>query len=71
VAGETGHENALHRAGESMENGYCESFNGRPRDECLDGEIFYSLKEAQIVIERRGLSTTRSGQTRRSDTFAL
>jgi putative transposase len=33
------------------ENGYCESFNGRLRDECLNGEIFYSLKEAQIVIE--------------------
>ena len=31
--------------------GYCESFNGKLRDECLNGEIFYSLKEAQIVIE--------------------
>ena len=34
------------------ENGYCESFNGKLRDECLNGEIFYSLKEAQIVIEK-------------------
>ena len=34
------------------ENGYCESFNGKLRDECLNGEIFYSLKEAQIVIEQ-------------------
>ncbi len=33
------------------ENGYCESFNGKLRDECLNWEIFYSLKEAQIVIE--------------------
>ena len=33
------------------ENGYCESFNGKLRDECLSGEIFYSLREAQIVIE--------------------
>jgi putative transposase len=33
-------------------NGYCESFNGKLRDECLNGEIFYSLKEAQIVIEK-------------------
>jgi transposase InsO family protein len=33
-------------------NGYCESFNGKLRDECLNGEIFYSLKEAQIVIEQ-------------------
>ena len=37
--------------GSPWENGYCESFNGRLRDECLNGEIFYSLKEAQIVIE--------------------
>ena len=29
-----------------------ESFNGKLRDECLNGEIFYSLKEAQIVIEK-------------------
>ena len=34
------------------ENGYCESFNGKMRDEFLNGEIFYSLKEAQILIER-------------------
>ena len=34
------------------ENGYCESFNGKLRDECLNGEIFYSLQEAQIVIEQ-------------------
>ena len=33
------------------ENGYCESFNGKLRDELLNGEIFYTLKEAQVVIE--------------------
>ena len=33
--------------GSPWENGYCESFNGKLRDECLNGEIFYSLKEAQ------------------------
>jgi putative transposase len=38
--------------GSPWENGYCESFNGKLRDECLNGEVFYSLKEAQIVIER-------------------
>ena len=38
--------------GSPWENGYCESFNGQLRDECLNGEIFYSLKEAQIVIEK-------------------
>ena len=38
--------------GSPWENGYCESFNGKQREECLNGEIFYSLKEAQIVIEQ-------------------
>jgi len=37
--------------GSPWENGYIESFNARLRDELLDGEIFYTLKEAQIVIE--------------------
>jgi integrase-like protein len=35
----------------TWENGYIESFNARLRDELLNGEIFYSLREAQIVIE--------------------
>ena len=39
--------------GSPWENGYCESFNGKLRDECLNQEIFYSLKEARIVIEQR------------------
>ena len=37
--------------GSPWENGYVESFNARLRDELLDGEIFYSLREAQIVVE--------------------
>jgi len=37
--------------GSPWENGYIESFNGKMRDELLDREIFYSLKEAQILIE--------------------
>ena len=37
--------------GSPWENGYCESFNGKLRDELLQGEIFYTLKEAQVVIE--------------------
>lgn len=38
--------------GSPWENGYNESFNGKLRDELLNGEIFfYSLKEAQILIE--------------------
>ena len=38
--------------GSPWENGYCESFNGKMRYELLDGEIFYSLVEAQVLIER-------------------
>ena len=37
--------------GSPWENGFIESFNARLRDELLDGEIFYSLNEAKIVIE--------------------
>ena len=37
--------------GSSWENGYCESFHGKLTEECLNGEIFYSLKEAPVVIE--------------------
>ena len=38
--------------GSPWENGYIESFNGKLRDELLNGEIFYSLREAQVIIER-------------------
>jgi putative transposase len=38
--------------GSPWENGYCESFNSKLRDELLDGEVFCSLAEAKIVIER-------------------
>ncbi len=38
--------------GSPWENGYSESFNGKLKDELLNGEIFYSLKEAQVVIEK-------------------
>jgi len=37
--------------GSPWQNGKCESFNGRLRDECLNLEWFDSLKEAQVVIE--------------------
>lgn len=36
--------------GSPWENGYNESFNARLRDECLNCELFYTLKEAQVVI---------------------
>ncbi len=38
--------------GSPWENGYVESFNGKLRDECLNGELFYTLGEAKILIER-------------------
>jgi len=38
--------------GNPWENGYNESSNGKLRDESLNGEIFYSLKEAKVVIEQ-------------------
>ncbi|MEP2984098.1 MAG: IS3 family transposase [Sulfitobacter sp.] len=46
-----GAKTAYIEPGSPWENGYCESFNGRMRDELLNGEIFYSLREAQIIIE--------------------
>lgn len=48
-------------SGSPWENGYVESFNARLRDELLHGEIFYSLREAQILIEywRRHYNTKR------------
>ena len=38
--------------GSPWENGYNESFNGKLRDELLNGEIFYSIKEVEILTER-------------------
>jgi putative transposase len=38
--------------GSPWENGYVESFNGKFRDECLNGETFDNVLEAQVVIER-------------------
>ncbi|WP_343617288.1 IS3 family transposase [Novosphingobium sp.] len=48
-------------SGSPWENGYCESFNGSMRDELLNGEIFYTLAEAKILIEawRRHYNTIR------------
>lgn len=37
--------------GSPWENGYCESFNSKLRDELLAREVFYTLKEAEILIE--------------------
>lgn len=40
--------------GSPWENGYIESFNGKMRDELLNGEIFYKSKEAKFLIEMWG-----------------
>jgi putative transposase len=47
--------------GSPWENGYCESFNGKLRDELLEREIFDTLEEARVLIEawRRHDNTVR------------
>ena len=47
--------------GSPWENGTCESFNSKLQNEPLNGETFYSRREAQIVIEgwRRYCNTRR------------
>ena len=56
-----GAKTAFIEPGSPWENGYCESFNSRLRDELLNGEIFYTLNEAKAVIEewRRHYNTVR------------
>ena len=56
-----GAKTAYIEPGSPWENGYCESFNARLRDELLNGGIFCSLKEEQIVIEewRKHYNTAR------------
>ncbi|MDB5376129.1 MAG: integrase catalytic subunit, partial [Rubritepida sp.] len=46
-----GSRTAFIEPGSPWENGYCESFNARLRDELLNGEVFYTLAEAKVVIE--------------------
>ena len=59
--GAVGAKTAYIMPGSPWENGFIESFNARLRDELLDGEIFYSLAEAKIIIEswRRHYNTVR------------
>ena len=60
IAG-VGAQTAYITPGSPWENGYIESFNARLRDEFLNGEIFYTLQEAKILIEgwRRQYNTMR------------
>ena len=45
-------KNLFIEPGSPWENGYNESFNGKLRDELLNGEISNNLKEAEILIEQ-------------------
>jgi putative transposase len=56
-----GAQTAYITPGSPWENGYIESFNARLRDEFLNGEIFYTLQEARVLIEawRRQYNTIR------------
>ena len=48
----TGARTAYIEPGSPWENGYCESFNSKLRDEFLNGEIFQSMKEMRVLAER-------------------
>ena len=53
VAGcNTGAQTLYIEPGSPWENGYCESFNSKLRDEFLNGEIFHSMKELRVLAER-------------------
>ena len=49
---DTGAKTMYSEPGSPWENGYCESFNSKMRDEFLNGEIFYSIKELRVLAER-------------------
>ena len=52
MADKSWHDEPVHQARIPLEEWLSESFNGKLRDELINGEIFYSLKEAQVVIEK-------------------
>jgi putative transposase len=62
-----GAKTAYIERGSPWENGYIESFNARLRDELLNGEIFYTLREAQIVIESWRRHYNHASQTHLSE----
>jgi len=47
-----GVKTAFIEPGSPWENGYIESFNGKLRDELLNGEIFDTILEARIITEK-------------------
>jgi transposase InsO family protein len=48
----TGAKTLYIEPGSPWENGYCESFNSKLRDEFLNGEVFYSMKELRVLADR-------------------
>jgi transposase InsO family protein len=50
--------------GSPWENGYCESYNGKLRDECLDGEIFFSLVPRPPLTQSDNLPAERGDRFR-------
>ncbi len=59
--GRVGVETLFIEPGSPWANGYNESFNGKLRDELLNGEIFCSLAEAAVLVQqwRRECNTVR------------
>lgn len=54
----TGAKKAYIEPGSPWENGYCETFNSKLRDEFLNGEIFYAMKEIRGWRNGGGCTTT-------------
>jgi putative transposase len=50
--GGTGAKTMYIESDSPWENGYCESFNSKMRDEFLNGEIFYSIQQLRVLAER-------------------
>jgi hypothetical protein len=61
----TGAQTLYIEPGSPWENGYCESFNSKLRDEFLNGEIFYSMKELRVLAERWRVHYNTVSHTRR------
>jgi transposase InsO family protein len=61
----TGAKTLYIEPGLPWENGYCESFNSTIRDEFLNGEIFYAMKDLRVLAERWRSTTTAFSRTPR------
>jgi hypothetical protein len=62
---DTGAKTLYIKPGSPWENRYCESFNPKPRDEFLNTEIFYSIKQLRVLANAGAFTTTPSDQTPR------